>query len=68
MPGAVRYTNRNNSHRSAESAGAAQSDTGSSLYEKNSALENFVAAFGYVNLVVDFVGVSVCGDYDMEKL
>lgn len=68
MSGAVRYTHRNIPHRSAECAGTIESNTGSSLYEENPALENFVAAFGYVKLVSDFVGVSVCGDYDMEKL
>ena len=68
MSGAVRYTHRDIPHRSAESAGTVESNTGSSLYKENAALENYVAAFGYVNVAVDFAGVSVCGHYDMEKL
>ena len=68
MSRAVCYTHRDIPHRSAESAGTVESNTGSSLYKENSALENFVAAFGHVNVAVDFAGVSVCGHYDMEKL
>ena len=68
MFGAVGNTHWNITNCAASCSGAGSGNKGSSIYQKNTAMDDFAYKNDYGNYNTPFFDGHICRDYDNEKL